>query len=148
MHGALDADVRYKNADFAEPRWVEGMKFAVPAFTDAEYQAVKGAGFLISCVQNQELRQGYAGQMLDEVRHTQLETTLRRYYLKERRESRPRIARHKHMSRTTSAAIFKGTHCRSDRAESPGGCGHLVVFADAAGSRSREERIRRPPQPR
>src|SRR5215510_2213953 len=46
VFGALDADVRYKTADFAEPRWVEGMKFVVPAFTDAEYQAVKGAGFL------------------------------------------------------------------------------------------------------
>jgi methane monooxygenase component A alpha chain/propane monooxygenase large subunit len=82
VFGALDADVRYKNAEVAEPRWVEAMKFALPAFTDAEYQAVKGAGFLITSVQNQELRQGYAAQMLDEIRHTQLETALRRYYLK------------------------------------------------------------------
>lgn len=82
VFGGLNANVRYHNADVAEPRWVEAMKFAVPAFTDAEYQAIKGAGFLIHSVQNQELRQGYAGQMLDEVRHTQLEVALRRYYLK------------------------------------------------------------------
>ena len=82
VYGALDADVRYRNANLAEPRWVEAMKFAVPCFTDAEYQAVTGAGFLIASVQNQELRQGYAAQMLDEVRHTQLETALRKYYLK------------------------------------------------------------------
>jgi hypothetical protein len=40
------------------------------------------SGFLIASTKNQELRQGYAAQMLDEVRHTQLETGLRRYYLK------------------------------------------------------------------
>jgi alkene monooxygenase alpha subunit len=82
VYGALDADVRYRNANRAEPRWIEGQKFAVPCFTDAEYQAVTGAGFLITSVKNQELRQGYASQMLDEVRHTQLETALRKYYLK------------------------------------------------------------------
>jgi methane monooxygenase component A alpha chain/propane monooxygenase large subunit len=80
--GGLDTNVRYRNANVAEPRWIEAMKFAVPAFTDAEYQAVTGAGFLISSVKNQELRQGYLGQMLDEVRHTQLEVGLRKYYLR------------------------------------------------------------------
>jgi len=80
--GALDSNVRYRNANVAEPRWIEAMKFVVPAFTDAEYQAICGAGFLISSVKNQELRQGYLGQMLDEVRHTQLEVGLRKYYLK------------------------------------------------------------------
>ena len=80
--GALEADTRFRNANHAEPRWIEAMKFAMPAFADAEYQGVKGAGFLISAVQNQELRQGYAGQMLDEVRHCQLDAGLRRYYMK------------------------------------------------------------------
>lgn len=80
--GALDADVRYKNANHAEPRWIEAMKFALPALTDAEYQGVKGAGLLVAAVENQELRQGYASQMLDEVRHAQLDAGLRRYYLK------------------------------------------------------------------
>ena len=37
---------------------------------------------IISAVQNQELRQGYAAQMLDEIRHTQLEMALRNYYVK------------------------------------------------------------------
>lgn len=82
VFGGLDANTRYKNADVAEPRWVEALKWAVPAFTDAEYQAIKGAGFLVSSVKNQELRQGFAAQMMDEVRHTQLETQLRRFYLK------------------------------------------------------------------
>ncbi len=61
VYGALDANVRYHNANVAEPRWVEAMKFAIPCFTDAEYQAVTGAGFLIASVKNQELRQGFAG---------------------------------------------------------------------------------------
>jgi methane monooxygenase component A alpha chain/propane monooxygenase large subunit len=80
--GALDADVRYRTANHAEPRWIEGMKFAVPALTDAEYQGVKGAGLLISALRSPELRQGYAGQMLDEVRHAQLGAGLRRHYVK------------------------------------------------------------------
>ena len=82
VYGGLDADVRYRNANVAEPRFMEAMKFAVPAFTDAEYQAVTGAGFLVASVKNQEMRQGFAAQMLDEVRHTQLEVGLRKYYLK------------------------------------------------------------------
>ncbi len=82
VYGGLDSDVRYRNANVAEPRFMEAMKFAVPAFTDAEYQAVTGAGFLVASVKNQEMRQGFAAQMLDEVRHTQLETGLRKYYLK------------------------------------------------------------------
>jgi alkene monooxygenase alpha subunit len=82
VYGGLDSDVRYRNANVAEPRFMEAMKFAVPAFTDAEYQAVTGAGFLVASVKNQEMRQGFAAQMLDEIRHTQLETGLRKYYLK------------------------------------------------------------------
>ena len=82
VYGGLDSDVRYRNANVAEPRFMEAMKFAVPAFTDAEYQAVTGAGFLVASVKNQEMRQGFAAQMLDEVRHTQLEMGLRKYYLK------------------------------------------------------------------
>ena len=49
------------NANVAEPRFMEAMKFAVPAFTDAEYQAVTGAGFLVASVKNQEMRQGFRG---------------------------------------------------------------------------------------
>ena len=53
-----------------------------PALTNAEFQAVAGCGMIISAIQNQELRQGYAAQMVDEIRHTQLEMALRNYYVK------------------------------------------------------------------
>ncbi|WP_239591536.1 methane monooxygenase [Mycolicibacterium tusciae] len=82
VYGGLDSNVRYRNATTAEPRFIEGMKFGIPSLTDAEYQAACGSGFLIASMKNQELRQGYAGQMLDEVRHTQIEVALRKYYLK------------------------------------------------------------------
>ena len=65
-----------------EPRFVEIMKLMLPLLTNAEFQAVAGCGTIISAVESQELRQGYAAQMLDEVRHTQLEMALRNYYVK------------------------------------------------------------------
>ena len=39
-------------------------------------------GMLISTVENEELRNGYLAQMLDEIRHTQQEMYLGRYYMK------------------------------------------------------------------
>lgn len=81
-HGFLDGAVRTREATRIEPRFAEAMKIMVPQLTNAEYQAVAGCGMIISAVENQELRQGYAAQMLDEVRHAQLEMTLRNYYAK------------------------------------------------------------------
>ncbi len=81
LYGALDAEVRFGSIQRASPRWIEAQKFAVPAFVEGEYQAVKGAGLLVSSIQNQELRQGYVAQMLDEVRHVQIQAGLRRHYV-------------------------------------------------------------------
>lgn len=50
----------------------EGLKLALPLTAEAEYQAMKGAGLLISSINNPELQQGYAAQALDEARHLQI----------------------------------------------------------------------------
>jgi len=81
-HGFLDGAVRMREQGRAEPRFNEIMKPVLPVLTNAEYQAVAGCGMIISAIDNQELRQGYAAQMLDEVRHAQLEMSLRNYYVK------------------------------------------------------------------
>lgn len=81
-HGFLDAAVRMRTANRADPRFMEVMKLTLPDFTIAEFEAVAAAGMLISSVQNQEIRQGYQAQMMDEIRHTQLEMALRNYYVK------------------------------------------------------------------
>jgi len=81
-HGFLDAAVRMRTTDRADPRFMELMKLTLPDFTIAEFEAVAAAGMIISSVQNQEIRQGYQAQMMDEIRHTQLEMALRNYYVK------------------------------------------------------------------
>lgn len=86
LYGALDAEVRFGSIERASPRWVEALKFAVPAFVEGEYQAVKGAGLLVASVANQELRQGYAAQMLDEIRHVQIQAALRHHYVRHYRD--------------------------------------------------------------
>src|SRR5208282_1116596 len=81
-HGFLDAAVRMRTTSRADSRFMEVMKLTLPDFTIAEFEAVAAAGMLISSVQNQEIRMGYQAQMLDEIRHTQLEMALRNYYVK------------------------------------------------------------------
>lgn len=82
QYGFLDGAVRMNNPNQAEERWVEAMKVFCAAFPYPEYAASKSMGMLITAVDNQELRQGYLAQMLDEVRHFQQILYLGRYYLK------------------------------------------------------------------
>ena len=81
-YGLFDGLVRMRQSEQIEPRFLESMKLILPLLTNAEFQAVAGCGMIISAIQNQELRQGYAAQMVDEIRHTQLEMALRNYYVK------------------------------------------------------------------
>ena len=85
-HGFLDAAVRMRIAEKADPRLMEVLKASLPVLTNAEFQAVAATGMLISSVRNQEIRQGYQAQMMDEVRHTQLEMALRSHYVKHYRD--------------------------------------------------------------
>lgn len=78
---AMDSAASLRTTEAIEPRWIEGLKLALPLTAEAEYQAMKGAGLLISSINNPELQQGYAAQALDEARHLQLVGALRRHYL-------------------------------------------------------------------
>ena len=82
QYGFLDGAVRMDNPNQIEPRFAEALKPALAILPFAEYAAGKCQGMLISAVDNQELRQGYLAQMLDEIRHTQQEIYLGRYYMK------------------------------------------------------------------
>lgn len=83
QYGALeDALSRMNNSAQVEPRFMEVLK-PVLAFADfGEYGAMKCTAMLIDTVQNPELRQGYLAQMIDEVRHTNQEAYLIRYFAK------------------------------------------------------------------
>lgn len=83
QYGALeDALARSGAPAKAERRWMEIMKPAIPIVTFGEYAAMKSCGQLIDTIENAELRQGYMAQMLDEVRHTNQEQYLTRYFTK------------------------------------------------------------------
>ncbi len=81
-YGFLDGALRMRMAEQVEPRFNECLKITLPDTTNAEYQAVCACGGIISSFENPELRQGYYHQMLDEIRHTQIQMKLREYYVK------------------------------------------------------------------
>lgn len=81
-HGFIDGAIRTREFTQIQPRFMEAMKLLLPLLTNAEFQAVAACGMIISTVDSQELRQGFTAQMLDEVRHTQLQMALRNYYVK------------------------------------------------------------------
>jgi hypothetical protein len=83
QYGAMeDALARSGAAAKAEGRWMEILKPVLPIVSFGEYAAMKSCGQLIDAVDNAELRQGYLAQMLDEVRHTNQEMYLARYFAK------------------------------------------------------------------
>lgn len=82
QYGFLDGALRTGGTSQIQPRFAEAMKPAMAILPFAEYAAGKCQGMLISTVENEELRNGYLAQMLDEVRHNQQEMYLGRYYMK------------------------------------------------------------------
>lgn len=86
QYGFLDGNIRIGNPNQAEERFIEGQKLFLALFTMPEYTAMKCQGMLMQAVDNQELRQGYLAQMLDEARHSQQLMHLNRYYMRNYRD--------------------------------------------------------------
>jgi Methane/Phenol/Toluene Hydroxylase len=83
QYGALEDVLARVNApQMAERRWLDLLKIVLPTVNFAEYAASKACAQLIDTVANQELRQGYQAQMIDEVRHTHQQMYLNRYFAK------------------------------------------------------------------
>jgi hypothetical protein len=81
QYGSLeDALARMSNAGGAQPRFMEIMKPVLALVNYGEYAAVKSTAMLVDTVENAELRQGYLAQMIDEMRHTNQEAYLMRYF--------------------------------------------------------------------
>ena len=66
----------------AERRWLEIVKPYIVATAYAEVSAGRCMSMLIDAVPNNELRNGYHVQFVDEVRHTGLQMALARWYAK------------------------------------------------------------------
>ena len=83
MYGSI-ADVlsRATISKELDARWIEGQKFLLPILTQLELGAGKGAAVCLDSLENPELRSGYLAQVMDEIRHTNQQMYLQRYWAK------------------------------------------------------------------
>ena len=82
VYGGHDAAVRADMATKAVERWLEILKPYVAFTAYAEVGRRPGMSMLIDAVPNNELRNGYHVQFVDEIRHTGMQMSLARWYAK------------------------------------------------------------------
>lgn len=82
VYGGHDAAVRADMPGKAHERWLEILKPFVNVTNFAEVAAGRCMSMLIDAIPNDELRNGYHVQFIDEVRHTGLQMSLSRWYAK------------------------------------------------------------------
>jgi hypothetical protein len=80
VYGGHDAAVRAGMGDKASVRWLEILKPFITVTNYAEVGAGRCMSMLIDAVPNNELRNGYHVQFVDEVRHTGMQMSLARWY--------------------------------------------------------------------
>jgi hypothetical protein len=80
VYGGRDAAIRAGMAGKAELRWLEALKPFITVTNYAEIGAGRCMSMLMSAVPNDELRNGYHVQFVDEVRHTGMQMSLARWY--------------------------------------------------------------------
>ncbi len=80
-YALLEAASRFQPSR-PDPRWMEGMKFVLSNLSAIEYSAGRQMGRMARVVAPMELRQGYMMQVLDEMRHTQLEMNTLRHHMR------------------------------------------------------------------
>src|SRR5437763_1139228 len=82
VYGGHDAAVRADMPHKAHERWLEILKAFIPVTNFAEIGAGRCMSMLMSAVPNNELRNGYHVQFVDEIRHTGMQMSLARWYAK------------------------------------------------------------------
>ena len=82
VYGGHDAAVRAEMTSKVSTRWLELLKPYITATAYAEVAAGRCMSMLIDAVPNNELRNGYHVQFVDEIRHTGLQMSLARWYAK------------------------------------------------------------------
>ena len=82
VYGGLDAAVRADMPNKAHERWLEILKPFIVITNFAEVGAGRCMSMLMSAVPNNELRNGYHVQFVDEIRHTGMQMSLARWYAK------------------------------------------------------------------
>ena len=82
VYGGHDAAVRADMPNKAHERWLEILKPFIVITNYAEVAAGRCMSMLMSAVPNNELRNGYHVQFVDEIRHTGMQMALARWYAK------------------------------------------------------------------
>ena len=82
VYGGHDAGVRADMPNKAHIRWLEILKAFIPVTNFAEVGAGRCMSMLMNAVPNNELRNGYHVQFVDEIRHTGMQMALARWYAK------------------------------------------------------------------
>ncbi|HET8977338.1 MAG TPA: hypothetical protein VFN87_04220, partial [Solirubrobacteraceae bacterium] len=80
VYGGHDAAVRAGMPEKAHERWLEILKPFIVITNYAEVAAGRCMSMLMSAVPNNELRNGYHVQFVDEIRHTGMQMALARWY--------------------------------------------------------------------
>ncbi len=82
VYGGQDAAVRAEMTSKTGRRWMEIIKPYIVTTAYAEVGAGRTMSMLIDAIPNNELRNGYHVQFVDEIRHTGLQMALARWYAK------------------------------------------------------------------
>jgi hypothetical protein len=82
VYGGHDAAVRADMPNKAHERWMEILKAFINVTNFAEIGAGRCMSMLMEAVPNNELRNGYHVQFVDELRHTGMQMSLARWYAK------------------------------------------------------------------
>ena len=82
VYGGHDAAVRAEMTSKTGKRWLEIIKPYIVTTAYAEVGAGRSMSMLIDAIPNNELRNGYHVQFVDEIRHTGMQMSLARWYAK------------------------------------------------------------------
>src|ERR1700687_5405161 len=81
VYGALDAALRGDMFRNVEPRWVEWMKLFLAIIPFPEISAARSMAMISRLAPGEELRTGFAMQMVDEFRHSTIQMNLKKWYM-------------------------------------------------------------------
>src|ERR1700746_3115993 len=81
VYGALDAALRGDMFRNVQPRWVEWMKLFLGIIPFPEISAARSMAMIARLAPGEELRTGFAMQMVDEFRHSTIQMNLKKWYM-------------------------------------------------------------------
>ena len=81
VYGALDGALRGDMFRNVEPRWVEWMKLFLAILPFVEISAARAMAMVAHLAPGDELRTGFAMQMIDEFRHSTIQMNLKKWYM-------------------------------------------------------------------